>query len=120
MNKVLVAEDDGFLANALRVKLTKTGYEVAMASDGEEAEKLFVTFKPDLLLLDLLMPKQDGFTVLQEIRKKDTKLPIIVSSNLSQKEDLEKAMKLGATDYVVKSESSLEQIIEKMNKYLKV
>lgn len=120
MKKVLVAEDDKFLSSAYRVKLTKAGFDVQMASDGNEAIAALQTFTPDIILLDLIMPVKDGFAVLAEIQANAAwkNIPVIVASNLGQKEDIEKSMQLGARDFVVKSDLSLEDVIEKMNKIL--
>jgi CheY-like chemotaxis protein len=116
MKKILVAEDDKYLANAYRVKLSKEGFEVLIASDGAEALKLLETNIPDLIILDLIMPVKDGFTTLAEIMENPTLklIPCIVASNLEQKEDITKAMSLGAKDYIVKSESSMEDILNKI------
>lgn len=117
--RLLVAEDDRFLGNAYRMKLTKAGYDFKLVSDGEEALAVIDDFKPDVMLLDLVMPKKDGFSTLEEIRKnkKFKDLPIIVASNLGQKEDLDRAKILGATDYIVKSDISMEDIVTKVNKF---
>ena len=117
MKKILVAEDDKFLANAYRVKLTKANYDIKLASDGEELLSIIDEFQPDLILLDLVMPRKDGFAVLTELRQnpKWAKVPIIVASNLGQKEDVEKAVKLGATDYVVKSDLSMKDLVIKIS-----
>jgi len=116
MKKILVAEDDKFLANAYRVKLTKSDFEVKIASDGEEVFEILKTFTPNLILLDLVMPKKDGFTVLGDLKKSDKfkNIPVLVASNLGQKEDLDKAMALGAKGFVIKSNMSLEKLIEKI------
>jgi two-component system phosphate regulon response regulator PhoB/two-component system alkaline phosphatase synthesis response regulator PhoP len=120
MKKILVAEDDKFLANAYRVKLTKSGFDVQLASDGSEVIKLLPIFLPDLLILDIIMPVKDGFTTLSEIKSNPAykDLPIIVASNLGQKEDVDKAMSLGATDFIVKSDLHLEDLITMVNKLL--
>ncbi len=120
MPKILIAEDDKFLANAYRVKLTKTGFEVKIAMDGEEALTILKGFTPDLILLDLVMPKKDGFTTLRELKAAPhlKGIPVLVASNLGQKEDLDKAMSLGAKDYVVKSDLSLEALIKKIQSLL--
>ena len=117
MKKILVAEDDQFLGSAYRVKLTKAGFEVQIARDGQEALTALQTFTPDLILLDLIMPVKDGFTTLQEIKANPAwqAIPVIVASNLGQKEDVEKSKQLGAVDFVIKSDLSLEGIIEKIN-----
>jgi two-component system phosphate regulon response regulator PhoB/two-component system alkaline phosphatase synthesis response regulator PhoP len=118
MKNILVAEDDRFLANAYRVKLTKAGFNVTIASDGAETVELLRKSIPDVLILDLVMPKKDGFTVLAEVKKDPvlSKVPVIVASNLGQKEDIDKAKSLGANDYIVKTDMSLNDIIEKIKK----
>jgi DNA-binding response OmpR family regulator len=121
MSKILVAEDDKFLANAYRVKLTKEGFNIQLASNGEEVLKTLQTFNPDIILLDLMMPKIDGFIVLQILRTTDQwrEIPVIITSNLGQKEDIEKGMKLGATDYIVKSDTSIDDIIAKIRAHIR-
>jgi DNA-binding response OmpR family regulator len=116
MTKILVAEDDKFLGSAYRAKLTKTGFEVQIATDGDEALTLLKTFTPDIILLDLVMPKKDGFATLQALKESDTykKIPIIVASNLGQKEDLDKALGMGAVDYIIKSDLSLDALVTKI------
>lgn len=116
MKKILVAEDDKFLANAYRVKLSKANYDVRLASDGEEALKILSEFMPDLVILDLVMPKIDGFTVLTNMRadEKLKKIPVLVASNLGQKDDMEKAKRLGARDFLVKSDLSIDQLLKKV------
>ena len=116
MKKILVAEDDTFLANAYRVKLTKEGFDVAIARDGDEFLKALPTFLPDLIILDLIMPVKDGFAVLSELKQHEEwkKIPVIVASNLGQKEDIDKAMALGATDFIIKSDLSLSDLIDKV------
>ena len=122
MKKILVAEDDKFLASAYRVKLTKAGFDVKVVSDGNEALELLKTFIPDLILLDLIMPVRDGFSTLQALKENAlwNKIPVIVASNLGQKEDMDKSKQLGATDFIVKSDLSLDALIEKINKLLDV
>lgn len=115
--KILVAEDDKFLSNAYRVKLTKAGFDVKLAGDGQEALDVLQTFIPDIMLLDLVMPVKDGFATLEAI-KADEKLkaiPVIVASNLGQKEDCDRALALGASDFVVKSDLSLDTLIQKIH-----
>jgi two-component system, OmpR family, alkaline phosphatase synthesis response regulator PhoP len=120
MKKILIAEDDTFLANAYRVKLTKAGFEVKIVNDGQEAEDIIREFMPDLMILDLIMPVKDGFTTLKELRQDPAfaNLPIVVASNLGQKEDIEKATGLGATDFLVKSAVKLEEVVQKINAIL--
>ena len=120
MRTILVAEDDSFLASAYRIKLSNVGYEVIIVSDGEKVLQELGKKIPDILLLDLIMPGKDGFETLKDIRpqKKYEKLPIIVASNLGQSEDIQRAKQLGATDYIVKSDLSLEELSEKIKSYL--
>lgn len=118
---ILVAEDDKFLASAYRVKLTKQGWTVKIVEDGHEVITHLQSETPDLILLDLIMPNMDGFEVLETIVKNSnwSKIPIIVASNLGQKEDIDRALSLGALDFVVKSEMSLDSIVAKIDKLLK-
>ena len=121
MKKILVIEDDKYLINAYRVKLTAAGFEVKLAMDGEEAIEALKTFQPDIILLDLVMPKKDGFSVLEEIKRdsKTNKIPVIITSNLGQKEDVDRGMKLGAVDYIIKSDVSIADILTKINNIVK-
>lgn len=118
MKKILIVEDDKYLINAYRVKMTSAGFEVKLAMDGDEALEILKTFYPDIILLDLVMPKRDGFSVLEEIKKdlKLNKVPVIITSNLGQKEDIDRGIKLGAVDYVIKSDISIADILLKINK----
>lgn len=120
MKKILVVEDDNFLANAYRVKLTKAGFEVKNAYDGDEATDMLQTFIPDLILLDIVMPKKDGFTTLKEIKASEQwkNIPVILASNLGQKEDRDKGIQLGAYDFFIKTDFSLNTLIEKINSIL--
>ena len=121
MAKILIVEDDKFLANAYRLKFSKAGYEIKIASDGQDAIDSLNTFTPDIILLDLIMPIKDGFSVLEELKKNDKwkNIPVIVASNLGQKEDIDKSMALGATDYIVKSQVPIADILVKINNVLK-
>jgi two-component system phosphate regulon response regulator PhoB/two-component system alkaline phosphatase synthesis response regulator PhoP len=116
--KVLVVEDDGFLLKAYQLKLSKAGFDLQTASDGEEAIKVLATFKPDVILLDLVMPRKDGFATLEEIKKDDTlkSIPVLVTSNLGQKEEIDRVMNLGAEDFLIKSNMSMDSLVEKIKK----
>lgn len=115
--KILIAEDDKFLLNAYRVKFTKAGFDIQIATDGEEALVILKTFRPDVILLDLVMPKKDGFAVLQTVKADPAlkNIPVIVASNLGQKEDIERAKSLGAIDYIIKSDILLDNLVKKVN-----
>lgn len=117
---VLVAEDDKFYANIYKTKLAKEGFEIAVVGDGLQALQLARERKPDLILLDLVMPVKDGFETLREI-KSDANLKdvrVIVLSNLGQEEDIKKAKDLGALDYVVKANVSIGEMMSKIKGYL--
>jgi two-component system phosphate regulon response regulator PhoB len=119
-NKVLVVEDETFLVKIYTVKLKKEGYDVNIATDGEQAVKLASEVKPDLILLDLILPKMNGFEALEQIRATATgkNIPVIVLSNLGQEEDIKRAELLGATDYLVKANFSIQEVIAKMAEVL--
>lgn len=112
--KILVVEDDKFYQNVYKAKLEKDGYSVELASDGEEALTKIKNDKPDLVLLDLIMPNKDGFETLKEIRENREwqDLNIIAVSNLGQEEDKKRAMSLGASGYFVKANLSIKQLSE--------
>ena len=120
MKKILIAEDDKFLANAYRLKLSKLGFDVRLAPDGQEALNILKDFIPDLMILDLVMPNKDGFAVLEEVKSRpDTKsVPVIIASNLGQKEDIDRGLKLGAADYIVKADVAISEIVDKINAVL--
>ena len=120
MKKILIAEDEEVLLNVLKDRFEAEGWEVTTARDGEEAVESIKKIRPDLVLLDLLMPKKDGFEVLKEIRgdQEFKTLPIIVVlSNLGSDEDIKKALALGANDYFVKTQHPMSEIVEKAKKY---
>lgn len=115
---LLVIEDEDALAGALKLKLESVGYTVTVASDGESGYELAATDKFDLILLDLILPIIDGFTVLAKLQEKKLKAPVIILSNLSQQEDIDKAMSLGAVEFLVKSDIQLSKVIEHIKKFL--
>lgn len=115
--KVLVVEDDAFLIKAYLAKLQNTGFEVHASSDGEEAMAALATFKPDIILLDLVMPRKDGFETLKEIRAlaEFKTVPIFVASNIGQKEELDRALSMGATATLLKSDLSMSDLVDKIH-----
>ena len=120
MSKILIVEDEGFLVQALKDNLEAEGYKIEVAMNGEEAVEKVSAHKPDLILLDLLMPKKDGFYVIEEV-KKNTELkhiPIIVLSNIGGDTEIKKAIEMGADDYFVKSQHPIEEVIEKVKSAL--
>ncbi len=118
--KIVVVEDDRILLKALNVELLSNGFEIFSASDGEAGLKLVQKELPDLVLLDLVMPKMHGFEVLKAIREgqKTKKIPVIILSNLGQEKDLEEGMKLGATDYYPKAATDLGSLSKKIEEVL--
>lgn len=120
--KILLAEDEEFVARSYIRKLQVEGFEVLHAHNGEEVLKILTTEKPDLMLLDLMMPLKTGFEVLTEIKENGTeevkKIPIVVASNLGQKSDIDTALSLGAVDFLVKSNISLKELVEKIKGHL--
>lgn len=117
--KALIAEDDRFLGNVLKTKLEQEGFAVRLATDGEMTLAALAADPPDILLLDIIMPKKNGFDVLAEMRLKKggPDIPVIILSNLGQEEDVKKGMALGAVDFLVKSDHSLQEIVDKVKQY---
>ena len=117
MPKILVVEDDKFLRELIVSKLTKENYIVLTAFDGEEGIKKIKEEKPDLVLLDLILPGIDGFEVLSQMKRDIvvSSIPVIILSNLGQKEDIEKGLELGANDYLIKAHFTPSEIVEKIN-----
>lgn len=119
--KILIAEDDMFLGNALRVKLEKDGNVVVLAKDGSLAINELEKEIYNLILLDIVMPEKNGFEVLEAVKLsvKNKKTPVAMISNLGQAEDVEKAKKMGAIDFIVKSNVSLAELSEKIKSLIK-
>lgn len=118
--KILITDDEFAIANALLLKLTKLGFDAKIAQNGEEAFNLIKGENFDLILMDLMMDKKDGFSVLEDMRKENIGTPVIITSNLGQTEDKERAEKLGAVGYFVKSDTPISEIVDKVNKILQV
>ena len=119
---LLLVEDDFFLRSLMTKKLTLEGYEVIEAENGRIALNELEKNDIDLVLLDLIMPEVDGFEVLETISKNPelTKIPVIVLSNLGQKEKIDKAKSLGAKDYIIKAHFTPGEVVEKIKKQLEV
>jgi len=119
-NKILVIEDDKFLKKIYQTKLAFEGYEATIASNGEEGLEAIKRDKPDLILLDLLMPIKNGFEVLEEINKDKSlsSIPVIVASNLGQEADRQRIEGFGVKDFIVKSDITIQGIIDKIKKLL--
>lgn len=118
--KILLAEDEEIMRNLLKDKLIKEGYEVLVSNNGEEALKMMQETKPDLVLLDIVMPQKGGFEVMEEMKKSPvlSSIPIIIISNSGQIMELEKAKELGAKDWLVKTEFNPQEVINKVIKQI--
>jgi DNA-binding response OmpR family regulator len=117
---ILVVEDDPVLKNLLGHTFAGK-YQTLYAGDGNEALALFDKFKPAVILLDLMLPTMDGFTVLETLRKRDDEgktVPVIVVSNLGQDSDKTRVMALGANAYLVKAEVDVDEIVAKIGEFL--
>ncbi len=119
--KILIIEDDKFLRELINKKLAKEGYDIIEAVDGEDGTRKAKEEKPDLVLLDLILPGIDGFEVLHRVKQdiETSAMPVIILSNLGQKDDVERGMKLGAADYLIKAHFTPGEIVEKVKNILK-
>lgn len=113
---ILIVEDEAFVVNVYKTKLTKEGYNVHVADDGEKGWKIAQDVEPDLILLDLILPKMNGFDVLENLKSSENlrDIPVLILSNLGQQSDIQKGIDLGAKDYLVKSDTSLKEVLEKI------
>ncbi len=123
MSKILLVEDDTFLSSLLRNRLQKENLEVDYVADGEEAISFLKLNTPDLVLLDIILPKKSGFEVMEEIKKnpqmQSKEIPIIIISNLGQPEDIAKGQDLGAIEYFIKARTSIDELVMKIKGFLK-
>lgn len=116
--KILIIEDEKPMAHALELKLKNNGFNVTVAFNGEDGLNFLEKEPFDFILLDLIMPKIDGFKVLEKLQAKKNSIPVIVLSNLSQDEDKKRAETLGARGYFIKSNITLKSIIENIKQIL--
>lgn len=118
--KIVLVEDDQFLSKILAFRLKDEGFDVVLASDGQEAIIIIKKERPDIVLLDLLLPKKSGFEVLEEVKLDDVvkQIPVIILSNLGQRTDIDKGLKLGAIDYLVKANFSIKDIVLKIKEHI--
>lgn len=120
--KVLIVEDDKFLAELISTKLDKEGYDIVLATDGESGVAKTKEERPDIILLDIMLPGMDGFEVLETMKKdEDVKVketPVIILSNFGQEEKIEKGLSLGAKDYLVKANFTTSEIVDKIKDVL--
>jgi len=117
---ILIIEDEQGMRDALKEALEQNGFSTVLAEDGEKGMDLAKQEKVDLVLLDIILPKKDGFEVLRELKQDEKlkELPVVLTTNLSEPSDIQKALDLGATTYLVKSNYSLSDIVEKVKDIL--
>lgn len=115
---ILLVEDDEFLAELYATKLTLEGYKVYLAIDGLKGLKMAKEKKPALILLDILLPKMDGFTVLAELKKdpKAKNIPVVLLTNLSQRSEVKRGLDLGAVDYLIKAHFMPSEVVAKIKR----
>ena len=118
--KVMIVEDDEHISKVYEIKLAKEGIASSLAVDGDEAVVKITAEKPDVILLDLMIPKKDGFGVLEDIKKNPAtaSIPVIVLSNLGQQADQDRALGLGANEYLVKVDYPIQDVVNKVKGYL--
>jgi len=125
MKKILLVEDDPFLIDIYQKKLEDSGFKVEVANDGEKAIEILKEKNFDLMLLDIVLPKIDGWKILEEIekmkkeKKELEKMKIVIWSNLGEKEDVKKGISLGATSYLIKANFTPSEVVREVEKLLK-
>ena len=119
--RILLIEDDSFIAQLYALKFKQTPYEFNQARDGDEGIALAKDQKPDLILLDIILPKNNGFTILENLKKDETTkdIPVILLTNLGQQENIQKGMTLGAVDYIIKAHHTPQEVVTKIEPFLR-
>lgn len=114
--KILIVEDEEILAKVLAEKFEKSKLNTEIASDGEEASEMIKSYKPDIVVLDLMLPKKDGFEVLKEMKESDDlkRIPVVIISNLEEDENIKRGLQMGAVDYFVKANHPVNEIVDKI------
>src|SRR4030043_138773 len=120
-DKILLIEDDAFLVEMYTTKFELEGFEVVTAEDGRKGLDLAFKENPDIILLDILMPKMDGFAVLESLKKEKstTNVPVVLLTNLGQKDDVKKGFEKGAVGYLIKAHFMPSEVVDKIKKILK-
>ncbi|MCD4762252.1 response regulator [bacterium] len=118
--KILLIEDDPFLLSMYSTKFELEGFRIITAEDGEKGLRLALTVDPSIILLDILLPKMNGFDVLEKLKADDKgkDIPVILLTNLNQKDEIERAMSMGADDYLIKAHFLPSEVVEKIMKIL--
>ena len=118
--KILLAEDDEFLSSLIKNRLEREGFTVQNATTGDQVMDFLRSFKPDLVLLDIILPGKLGFEILEEMKAdKELDIPFMVLSNLGQESDIEKAKQFGAIDYFIKAHIMIDDLIKRVTAFLK-
>lgn len=118
--KILLVEDDSFLLGMYATKFEMENFKVIMAEDGEKAVRLALKEAPDIILLDIILPKINGFEVLRQLKANPVTvhIPVILLTNLSQKDEIEQGLKMGAEDYLIKAHFMPSEVVDKIKKVL--
>ena len=119
-SKILIIDDDPFILDMYVLKFTDNGFTIETASDGKAGLEKISSFKPDIVLLDVIMPKMDGFEVVKKLNeeKKEHPFKILFLTNFGQKEDVEKGMSMGADGYIIKANFTPTEVVEKVRELL--
>ncbi len=119
--KIVLVEDDMYLRKMYELGLKKAGFEIKSAENGKQGLELINTENPDLILLDVIMPELNGFEVLKQLNEsgKIKNYKIIILTNLGQEDDIKKAIDLGAKDFIIKSNFTINEVVKKIKKFLK-
>ncbi len=120
MKKILIIEDDSFLSEMYLAKFNQSDFQAEVATDGKEGLNKVKSFNPDLILLDIVLPKMDGFEVLKEL-KKDSELkniPVVLLTNLGQKNEVEKGLSLGADEYIIKAHFTPSAVVNRVKEII--
>jgi len=118
--KILLVEDDSFLLGMYATKFEMENFKVIMAEDGEKAVRFALKEAPDIILLDIILPKVNGFEVLRQLKanRLTADIPVILLTNLSQKDEIEQGLKMGAEDYLIKAHFMPSEVVDKIKKVL--
>ncbi len=119
--KILIVEDDAFLLSMYKTKFDIEKFDVVLSDDGEKGLKMAAKAKPDLIVLDIILPKMDGFEVLKNIKNDESlkDIPVVLLTNLSQKSEIERGLGLKAVDYLIKAHYTPSEVVEKVKEILK-
>ena len=119
--KILIIEDEEFVRELYEETLQRAGFSIVTAIDGNEGFSKVISEKPDLILLDIMLPKMNGLDMLKKIKKKETvkNIPVILLTNFSQESVIKEGFSLGAAGYLIKADYTLEKIVEEINKFIK-